>query len=62
MDVLDVAIKEINEKVAQLQDAVASGTLPSYDEYKRICGEIQGLLAARNYLLDLKQNLESFDD
>jgi len=61
MDLADVAIKEINNKVAQLQDAVASGTLASFDEYKRICGEIQGLLAARNYLLDLKDNMENFD-
>ena len=62
MDAFDVLIQQADEKVTQLKDYLAEGKAESYEEYKRLCGEIRGLLTARGYTLDLKQNLEKMDD
>jgi hypothetical protein len=62
MNVLDVLIQQLDEKVLQLQEAVAAGRVETFEEYKKVCGEIRGLLTARGYVLDLKQNMENSDE
>lgn len=62
MDIFDVLIGQINEKVQQLQEAVANGNAASFEEYKKTCGEIRGLLTARQYILDFKQRMEENDE
>ena len=62
MDALDVIVEQIDEKVGQLKDYLSEGKAESFEEYKRICGEIKGLLTARGYALDLKQRLEQSDE
>jgi hypothetical protein len=62
MDVIDVLVEQADEKVTQLKDFLSEGRAESYEEYKRICGEIKGLLTARGYALDLKQRLEHSDE
>ena len=62
MDVLDAVIIEIDEKVGQLRDFLAIGRVGSYEEYKQLCGEIKGLLFAREYAKDLKKRMENSDD
>lgn len=62
MDALDVIVEQTDEKVTQLKDFLSEGKAESYEEYKRICGEIKGLLTARGYALDLKQRLEQSDE
>lgn len=62
MDAFDVLISELDEKVQQLQEFLAQGRAESYEEYKRMCGEIKGLLTARSSALDLKQRMESSDE
>jgi hypothetical protein len=62
MDVIDVLVGQADDKVTQLKDYLAEGKAESYEEYKRICGEIKGLLTARGYALDLKQRLEQSDE
>ena len=62
MDALEVLTKQTDEKVAQIKDYLSEGKAESFEEYKRLCGEIRGLLTARGYILDLKQNLENADD
>ena len=62
MDVIDVLVEQADDKVTQLKDYLAEGKAESYEEYKRICGEIKGLLTARGYALDLKQRLEQSDE
>jgi len=62
MDALDVIVQQTDEKIAQLKDHVAEGKAATFEEYKRLCGEIRGLLIARGYALDLKQRLEHSDD
>ena len=62
MDALDVLVDETDKKVSQLKDHLSEGKANTFEEYKRICGEIKGLLTARGYALDLKHNLENMDD
>jgi hypothetical protein len=62
MDALEVLTKQTDEKVSQIKDYLSEGKAESFEEYKRLCGEIRGLLTARGYILDLQQNLENVDD
>ena len=62
MDAFEVIVKEIDEKVKPLFDHVGSGKADTFEEYKRLCGEIKGLLTARGYTLDLKKRMENSDE
>ena len=62
MNAFEVLIDELDSKVAQLKEWIACGSAPSFDSYQKICGEIQGLLYAKQYTLDLKQRMEHSDD
>jgi hypothetical protein len=62
MDASDVLVQQLNEKVQQLQEAVSTGRAETFEEYKKTCGEIRGLLIARGYILDLKQKMENSDE
>jgi hypothetical protein len=62
MDVFEVLIQQTDEKVAQLKDHLAEGKASSFEEYKRLCGEIRGLLLARGYIVDLQQKMEYSDE
>lgn len=59
---LNVVVKAIDNKVVQLQEALADGRVESFDEYRKVCGEIRGLLTARNYITDLNKSMESSDE
>jgi len=41
---------------------VSNGNVDDFNEYKKLCGEIRGLLTARGYTLDLKQRMENSDE
>jgi len=58
----EVAIKQIDEKVKQLEDALGARAAKSYDEYCGMCGEITGLLIARRFITDLTKNMENSDE
>lgn len=62
----DTALKhltrQLDEKVLQLQETLADGIVNSFEEYRKVCGEVKGLLTARSYITDLKRNLEHSDD
>ena len=62
MNAFDVIVKEIDEKVAQLKDFLSEGKSETFEDYKKTCGEIKGLLIARGYTLDLQQRLENSDE
>jgi hypothetical protein len=54
--------KKLDDKVLQLQEALADGMASDYAEYKKTVGEIQGLLTARLYTIDLQERLKESDD
>lgn len=62
MNAFDVIVKEIDEKVTQLKDFLSEGKSETFEDYKKTCGEIKGLLIARGYTLDLQQRLENSDE
>jgi hypothetical protein len=62
MDIIEVLVKQSDEKVAQLKDYLADGRVENFEEYKKLCGEIKGLLTVRGYALDLQQTMENSDD
>ena len=62
MDPLDVLTIELDISVVQKRDWVASGQAKDYAEYQKICGEIKGLLFAKQEILDLKQTMEHSDE
>ena len=62
MDAFDVIVQQIDEKVTQLKDFLSEGKSETFEDYKKTCGEIKGLLIARGYTLDLQQRLENSDE
>jgi len=62
MTELEVIVKQLDDKIAQLKDAVVVGNFEKFEDYKKSCGEIRGLLIARGYVLDLKDKMENSDE
>ena len=62
MTELEVLLIQFNEKLEQLKDATATGNFEHFEDYKKTCGEIRGLLTARGYVLDLKDRMEKSDE
>ena len=62
MNAFEVVNAQLDEKVAQLKDYLSEGKAETFEEYKKLCGEIRGLLTARGYVLDLQQRLEYSDE
>lgn len=59
---LAIIVKQLDEKILQLQEFVATGNINEFEEYKKVCGEINGLLTARNYITDLNKTMENSDE
>jgi|TARA_R110000868_G_scaffold58836_5_gene181072 hypothetical protein len=59
---VDLLVQDIDNKVDQLQDALGSFAAKDFAEYSKMCGEIKGLLTARQYMTDLTRNLEHSDE
>ena len=59
---LNHLMSQIDSKVLQLQEALADDNVKDFAEYKKICGEVKGLLTARLYITDLQRRLEHQDD
>ena len=59
---LKLLSSKIDDKVSQLQMAIADGKADDYAEYKKMCGEVKGLLIARLYIIDLQERVTNDDD
>ena len=53
---------QIDDKVLQLQESLGVGSAKDFAAYKKMVGEIQGLLTARLYTIDLQERLKESDD
>lgn len=62
MDTFDVLVQELDKELVQKRDWIASGQAKDFADYQRMCGEIHGLLIARQEVLDLKQKTELSDE
>ena len=59
---LKLLSSKIDDKVSQLQMSIADGKAEDYAEYRRMCGEVKGLLTARLYIIDLQERVTHNDD
>lgn len=50
--------KKIREDMNNYADDVATGACRTIEEYKFLCGQIQGLALAERYMLDLAKLVE----
>lgn len=55
-------LSKIDDKVSQLQMSLADGKAEDFSEYKKMCGEVKGLLTARLYIQDLQERIINNDD
>lgn len=59
---LSLTVKEIQKLKQEREAYVAAGRIDHIEEYRRICGVIQGLNYAENIIEDLVQKMEKSDD
>ena len=59
---LKLLASKIDDKVSQLQMSIADGKAEDFAEYKKMCGEVKGLLTARLYIIDLQERVNHDDD
>ena len=62
MDAFDVLFQQTDEKILHIKDHLSEGKAEDFEDYKRMCGEIRGLLLARSYIVDLQQKMEYSDE
>ena len=60
--VLNVLRSKFRERIVSISEAVANGTCKSFDEYRNLCGVINGLALAERDLLDLHNAMEQNDE
>lgn len=59
---VEVLQKKFRDRMNNIADTLATGTCQSFEEYKRLCGVIEGLAYAERDLLDLKETMEQNDE
>jgi hypothetical protein len=62
MNVYEVLLVELKDRIAMLTEAMARGNCATYDEYKYASGQLRGLESACAIIADLKKRLENADD
>ena len=50
---------EILKQVKYLSETLSQGSIKSFDEYKHVCGQVQGLLTANEILKDLAERIDN---
>ena len=53
---------EIDKHIEYLEAQLSQGSMKSFEEYKFVCGQIQGLLVARRINEDLANRMKEYDD
>lgn len=59
---LTYVVKEIGKLKQEREAYVAAGRCESLEEYRRVCGVVQGLNYAENIIQDLVQKMEKADE
>ena len=59
---LTYVVKEISKLKQEREAYVAAGRCESLEEYRRVCGVVQGLNYAENIIQDFVQKLEKADE
>jgi hypothetical protein len=59
---LALIVKEIQKLKQEREAYTAAGRCDTIEEYRRVCGVVQGLNYAENIIEDLVQKMEKSDD
>lgn len=62
MNYADAIELEIDKQIKYLEGQLSQGSIKSFEEYKFVCGQIQGLLVARRINEDLANRMKEYDD
>ena len=62
MNYAEVVELEIDKQIRYLEGQLSQGSMKSFEEYKFVCGQIQGLLVARRINEDLANRMKEYDD
>jgi len=59
---LDYLLREYKDRMGMLSDALTTGNLASFEDYKYVCGQLRGLEAACMVIEDLTTTMENSDE
>ena len=62
MEFSDAVSLEINKQIRYAEEQLAQGSMKSFEDYKFVCGQIQGLLIARRIKEDLANRIRDDND
>ena len=60
--ILELLTSKLEDRKKTLIEFLSQGAAKDYPEYKKMCGEIQGLTAAQEEAKDLVRKLKELDD
>ena len=59
---LEYLQREYKDRMEMLSDALTTGNLASFEDYKYVCGQLRGLEAACMVIEDLTTTMENSDE
>ncbi|NBS40470.1 MAG: hypothetical protein EBS73_14625 [Betaproteobacteria bacterium] len=62
MDFAEAVSLEINKQIRYAEEQLSQGSMKSFEDYKFVCGQIQGLLIARRINEDLANRIRDDND
>lgn len=62
MNAFELLISQIDEEVGHKSTAICHGLARSFEEYTKLCGEVRGLLMAKELTEALKDKMENSDE
>jgi hypothetical protein len=62
MDYYEALDLELRKHINYLEGQLSQGSMKSFDDYKFVCGQIQGLMVARRTNEDLASRAKERDD
>lgn len=62
MKELEYLIKKLDEQRALIIDDLGTGKAQDHAEYRFVCGVAQGLLRAKNLVIELNERITESDD
>jgi len=54
--------EKIRDDLNNYADDLANGACQSFEEYRKLCGVIQGLAIAERYIIDLAKKVDEAND
>ena len=59
-DVLSLLKKKLREQMNEIADSVSLGSAKNMEDYRKMCGIIEGLAWAEREIIDIEEKLREF--